>query len=275
MRPLTSIVSLQQAIQHAKHGASGFTTNFFASTEQIQFWIDRGALFYIEDTHGSLIFRRDRDFHHLYHFAANVDALGTILNKLNESKDYDVTLTSDLIGRNNDVQNLVAVYSQNGFTPYTSLFRMVRLADFDQFSDYQDTDVFFAEPTDAVRIFEFLEGLLDRFAEQIPVLEDIEKAIAQHSILTVRCSQGIGGVLFFKTTGLTSVIRYWFVNKDFRNLGIGARLIKTYFRLCHGECKRITLWVISNYEDAIQKYGHYGFQNDTIVDQIMMRQREA
>jgi GNAT superfamily N-acetyltransferase len=277
MQPITDSAQLFDAIQRVRQGSSGFTTTFFASREQAQAWIDRTALSYASHDHALLIFRRDRDFHHLYHVAADAKALTAALASLpspDVAAEPGAALTADLVGREADVRALAELYRRAGFAQYTSLFRMVRLADPAAVDDYEDPQVVFAGPADAPAILAFLERLLDRFAEQTPDLDEIDQAIAKQNIIIVRRGSELGGLLFFETTGQTSILRYWFVDDRHRNEGIGARLIKTFFRLCRGG-KRIMLWVIADNSDAIAKYQHYGFRAESLVDQIMIRKRGA
>lgn len=264
---------LFDAIQRVKHGATGFTTSFFATRDQAQAWIDRGALLCVNAEGALLILRRDRDFHHLYHAAANPEALAAALAAL-EGTDFGAALATDLVGREADVEAMARVYAGAGFAPYTSLFRMVRLADPARPDDYEDPAVEFAAPGDEEAIAAFFERLLDRFSEQIPELDEIAAAIARRNIIIVRQGDELGGLLFFETTGLTSTLRYWHVSDRRRNQGIGARLIKTFFRLCRAS-RRIMLWVIADNADAIAKYQHYGFQGESLVDRIMIVKKDA
>jgi RimJ/RimL family protein N-acetyltransferase len=125
-------------------------------------------------------------------------------------------------------------------------------------------------PDDAPAVHSFLARLLDRYTEQLPEKDEIEASAAQGSLLVVRRGEDLGGILIFEATGQTSVLRYWFVNDRFRDQGIGARLIKTFFRICRGS-RRIVLWVIADNHDSIAKYGHYRFQPEGLVDRVMIR----
>lgn len=277
MEQLRDSARLQEAIQRIKRGAAGFTTTCFASPAQLEAWIERGVLSSLESERSLILLRRDRDFHHIYHVAADAEALSASLAALssrNGAADFGSALTADLVGRDADVRALADLYRRAGFAEYTSLFRMVRLADPATPDDYEDPQVVLAEPVDAPAILAFLERLLDRFAEQIPDRAEIDQAIARQNIIIIRRGPELGGLLFFETTGQTSILRYWFVDDRHRNEGIGARMIKTFFRLCRAS-KRIMLWVIADNADAIAKYQHYGFRAESLVDQIMIRKRGA
>jgi GNAT superfamily N-acetyltransferase len=270
MESVTALPQLKEAFQRVKGKATNFTTNLFAQPEQVRTWIDRRCLFVRSSRGAILVFRRDRDFYHLYHVAADGHALGAALAGL-RGLEPDGALAADLVGREPEVALLADVYASGGFRRYTSLVRMARIGGHGtRPDDYEDPGVLFACPDDAPTILAFLERLLDRFAEQVPELGDLEDAAAAGNILLAWHGQDLGGVLIQGTTGLTSVLRHWFVDDRRRGQGTGSRLIKTFFRLCRTS-RRITLWVISDNENAIAKYRHYGFQAEPLIDQIMLR----
>ena len=272
--PLTRKSDLLNAIQSAGWGASGVITNWFASPDQVQYWIDRDVLSIVEFPRGVLIFRRDRDFHHIYHVAMDREALSAALASLGSAAATGDVLTSDIVGRPEDVQAIAGIYNDHGFREHNSLFRMVRSSGFPHVEDPRDPEVVFGEAGDVDPIRGFFDRLLDRFTDQIPEPDEIRRAVARHNVILIRRGQGLGGMLLFETTGLTSVLRYWYVNPEYRDQRIGGRLIKTFFHLCRPS-KRIILWVDSDNTDGIAKYRHYGFTLENLVDRIMIKEGEA
>ena len=273
-RPLTRKSDLLNAIQSAGCEASGAITNWFASPDRVQYWIDRDVLSIIEFPRGILIFRRDRDFHHICHVAADHEALSVALASLDSVIAFGDVLTSDIVGRPEDVQAIAGIYKDHGFHEHNFLFRMVRSSGFERVEDPRDPEVVFGEAGDVDPIYGFFDRLLDRFTDQISELDEIREAVARHNVILIRRGQGLGGVLLFETTGLTSVLRYWYVNPEYRDQRIGGRLIKTFFYLCRAS-KRIILWVVSDNTDGIAKYGHYGFTPENLVDRIVIKEGEA
>ena len=114
---------------------------------------------------------------------------------------------------------------------------------------------------------------IDPLTEQIPTIRDLEDWAKTGQILVVRRGDTLGGVLIFEITGVAAVLRYWFVNQEATNQGIGSKLIRTFFHLCRN-CRRISLWVIANNKDSIRKYDHYGFSCDNMLDHILVRQSQ-
>jgi ribosomal protein S18 acetylase RimI-like enzyme len=179
-------------------------------------------------------------------------------------------LVSDLLGREDVLGPIARAYEAAGFRTHTTLIRMVRIVDESLPDGGEYDDVTFAEPADVAAIRAFLAQLLDRFADQIPEEDELHSAVARQNILIVRRYGELAGLLIFDKTGLTTTLRYWYVGPEFRNEGIGARLIKTLFRIARGG-RRIVLWVARENGVSIEKYKHYGFQVEPLIDQIMMR----
>ena len=258
-----------EAIQRVKQAAGLPIANWFAGVGQLERWTAAGTLSYLESPGALLIFRRDRDFHHVYHVAADAGALGEALGLLPDAGLSPALFTAEIVGRPEDVPPIAAIYQAHGFARHTSLTRMARLAVAGDAALPEDSEVAFGGPADQPSIQEFLDGVLDRFRDRMPDTEELAELLSQRKVLVVRRGTEVGGVLIFEATGLTSHLRYWYVNPSFRDQGIGARLIKTFFRLSSGG-KRIILWVVADNTDAIDKYQHYGFRPESLVDWIMI-----
>ncbi len=267
---IRQISELQASLQRFSRAGNGATTTWFASAELSQQWIESDALLFEPFDDCLLLFRRDRDFYHVYHVAATAEALSAALATL-DSATFDVAITADLIGRGEALGALADLYAERGFAPYKSLIRMSRITQGASADDFVDPEVSVALPADAPAILAFLERLLDRFAEQIPEGKELAEACVRQNVLVLRQGTDLGGILYFENMGQTTILRYWFVDKGFREQGIGARLIKTMFRHCHSG-RRILLWVISDNVSAIAKYQRYGFTIEGLTDQVMIKQ---
>jgi len=256
------VESLFEALHRTRRGS----TNFFAAREQVEQWTALGLLSWVETKDCLLIFRRSRDLHHVCHVASSADALTDALASSTLPKG---PLVSDLVGRENDLAPMTSAYQTAGFRKHTALIRMVRMVD-DSLPCQEHSDVAFAGPSDIADIRAFLLKLLDRFADQIPEEDELRSAAARQNILIVRRHRELGGVLVFDRTGLSTTLRYWYVHPEFRSEGIGARLINVFFRLSRGS-RRIVLWVVQDNTASVEKYRHYGFQKELLMDQIMTR----
>src|SRR5262249_62351967 len=109
----------------------------------------------------------------------------------------------------------------------------------------------------------------DRFADQLPTPYEIEAAITARQIFIIKQNGEIAALLFFETQGLTSTIRYWLVASQFHSRGFGSALIRHYF-VTPPAVRRFMLWVTATNENAIQKYQHYGYKPDGLVDHVLV-----
>lgn len=69
---------------------------------------------------------------------------------------------------------------------------------------------------------------------------------------------------------MTWYLRYWFTSSKYRNQGVGAKLLKSSLFLAK-ETKRQILWVISENENAIKRYEHYGFKRELMNDYVLIK----
>ena len=257
MEPVGNIGQVYSAVQKAKTGASGFVTNFFPVQRKLQGWIEQGDLFCESDESAVLFFRKDRDFRHLYFCAANAAVLQERMTASVVLKKERVM--TDLIGNEAALSDLLVVLKAVGFRQYTRLCRMARTAPVEtQKQSPIDSQVVCATQADCRAILDLLETSFDRYGEQLPMLYELETAVADRQILVAKHEGAIAGLLFFETQGFTSTVRYWLVDEPFRSFRFGSALMHRYFET---QCavRRFILWVIADNENAIQKYRHYAF----------------
>jgi ribosomal protein S18 acetylase RimI-like enzyme len=129
--------------------------------------------------------------------------------------------------------------------------------------------VVWADIADRDGILGLLNRSFDPYADQIPTPYEIEAAIASRQILAIKCDGSLAALLFFETQGFTSTVRYWVVAEEFQSRGFGSALIRHYFA-AQGAVRRFILWVTVDNDNAVQKYRHYGYQPDGLVDHVMV-----
>jgi hypothetical protein len=149
------------AIQTVKAGAAHFHTNFFPAGQKLQDWVERNEL-HGESCPGALfLFRRDRDFWHLYFCAASPaalrDGIATRAGLPNER------IVTDVVGAENAVSDILTQLTAAGFLPYRQLYRMARPGP----SDWPtavgaEPPVTLAGRADTPAILALLEGAFDR-----------------------------------------------------------------------------------------------------------------
>jgi len=268
MTSVQTVAQVFDAIQQAKTGASDFTTNFFPVEKRLQDWIAKGELACEQTSGAAFFFRKDRDFQHLYYCASDASALQAGISALTVPKSEKVAL--DVVGKEAGLADFLTRWEQSGFRCYTKLFRMARIAT--QVTAVNDeAEIEFAQAGDATQILSLLEEQFDCYGEQIPLLYELETAISQQQILVARRDGEVAGLLFFETQGVSSTLRFWTVAEKFRTLKLGSALMRRYFTT-QNTVKRFVLWVAADNANAIQKYEHYGYKPDGLVDYVLVNQ---
>jgi len=267
MALITSVEQVFEGIQRAKGGASAFCTNFFPVRDKIKIWLEHHELRGEIRDGAALFLRKDNKCSHVYFCAGSPALLNAELAKVEELKREPVT--ADLIGNEEGLEMLSGALKQSGFRHYSRLMRLARMAQSEVISQQNQVDL--AEPTDAPAIIELLEAAFDPYADQLPMRYEIDSAIANRQIFTIKHAGHLAALLFFETQGLTSSIRYWAVAGRFRAHGYGSALIRHYF-LAHNTVSRFILWVTAKNENAVQKYQHYGYAPDGLVDEVLVNE---
>jgi hypothetical protein len=269
MRAVGSIPEVLDLIQQVKAQSSAYCTNFFPVTGKLQPWIEHQELF-METHEGAAFFlRNDRGFKHLFFCAPDLSSLQRGLDVLPSHKTERIVL--DLVGDGPILENLLSLLELAGFRRYKQLCRMTRIAQAQPAREFGQSEprTEFASREDCAAIARLLDASFDVYAEQLPAAYEIERAVDEHQILVVKQQQDLAGLLFFETQGFTSAVRFWLVAEQFRSARCGAALMRQYIAL-HDDVRRFVLWVMKDNPNAIQKYQHYGYQPDKLVDHVLI-----
>lgn len=267
MTPIRTVSQVFDAIQQAKAGAVDFCTNFFPVQRRVQEWIDHEELQGDFRNGASFYFRRDRDFHHLYFCAASQTALKREVACLSELNSARMVL--DLVGNETGMNGLLALWEASGFRLYKQLCRMARASGPGAPASSEiESRVEFAEKTDCEEILALLEQSFDRYGEQLPTRLELEAAVESRQVLVSKHDAVVAGLLFFETQGLSSTLRFWAVAPECRMLRFGSALMQHYFAT-QSAVRRFVLWVATDNLDALEKYRHYGYAPDGLVDFVL------
>jgi len=266
MSPVRTAGEVLEAIQKIKAGSTAFCTNCFPVQSKLENWVAHQELSSELFEGATFFLRADRDFAHLYFCASNASAFGQQLQLLSASTTQKLAI--DLIGPEPSLVELLKLTEQAGFSRYSRLVRLARVAS--AATPVQAaSEVGVASERDASAILGLIEHSFDRFADQLPGLYEIEAAIARRQIFVIKLNGEIAALLFFETQGLTSAIRYWLVAAQFHSRGLGSALMRRYFS-SQSAVRRFILWVTATNDNAIQKYQHYGYQPDGLVDHVLV-----
>lgn len=265
MKRILETSSIFNYIQEIKNESDGFIANFFPNKKNLGNWIHEKRLFF--DFHPKCLFllRKDKDFFRVYFFSSDTDSLGRSLQKL--SMSIKATIVIDLVSKFDISHDTIAVLKDNSFKRYAVFFRMINISDFKKFGTLGNSGITFAQMKDNIQIYQLLGQHFDQYSEAPPTLNEISDAIKTESILIINKSNEITALLYFDRIGHTNILRYWYVNNEYRGQKLGSRIIRRYFFECKNE-KKIFLWVERKKMNTIAKYQHYGFKFDGLKDYI-------
>jgi len=270
MRKVGSMDEVYAALQAVKNKASAYCTNFFPVPNKLLARIEAGQLLLDASPDAVVFLNPDCDFWRIHFCAANPAALRRKFESLATIKTDPVVI--EIIQPENQTDDLLPVIKAIGFRPYARLCRLARAGSAQPAEKSVDAgQAVYAAAADAREIHELIDDSFDRYAEQIPQKADIEIALKNRQILIVKNNQTIAGLLYFETTGASSAIRYWLVSQKFRSLSYGSVLMRNYLAT-HSAIRRFTLWVMADNEGALQKYRHYGYTNDGLIDQVLVNE---
>jgi hypothetical protein len=261
---------VSDAIQQVKAGAPAYCTNFFPVQRKLQEWVEHGELLVENRGEAAFFLRQDRDFWHFYFCARDVAALRREITALADLRSR--RLAADLVGSEEALRDVIGALASAGFRPHARLQRMARAGGpMTLQASTGDAPVGWTEQADGPAVLDLLEAAFDRFADQLPLLREIEAAIAARQILAVKVEGTLAAVLYFETQGFTSTVRYWAVAAQFRARRLGAVLMRRYLE-SHSAVRRFTLWVVADNRNAIEKYRHYRYEPDGLVDHVLVNE---
>ena len=158
-----------------------------------------------------------------------------------------------------------------GLRHYKHLVRMAR-TDRKETTPSCDSEwtelIVLADRRDAGAFLDLIAGAFDRYAKQLPLLHEIETAAEASQVLLLRRGNNLAGSLLFETRGVMSTLRFWAVAEPFRELRVGSALMRHYLTT-QKAVRRFVLWVNADNKDTIEKYRHYHYATDGVVDYVL------
>ena len=176
----------------------------------------------------------------------------------------DVVIKNDGKG---EVETLKAI----GFEAYKYLYRMSHIGQLADENWEKADGVIHASMADCRLVYSALQKDFDPICEQLPSLREIKDYAQREQLLLIKDGEKLCGFLIFELSGKTSwYLRYWYTSPEYRNQRIGAKLLQTALTIGK-ETKRQQLWVISDNDNAIKRYEHYGFKKESINDYVLIK----
>lgn len=232
-----------------------YVTNLYSLPE---LWINKGIVYYESFETSIFFFKKNPDFYNVYYCASDHIALKQGLIRLSKLYPKE-TFVFDVIGGN-------LIIKESGYDVHSTLIRMSRT----NTKELNDSSIGLADHSDIEEIQRIFYRHFDKYSEHLPLDEDIKDWIdKKHLYIYTEYSQIVGFVIF-DITGLRSCLRYWFVHPHFREKGIGSMLLRRFFCVAQNTKYQI-LWVISDNENAIKRYEHYGFKKENLTNYVYIR----
>ena len=271
MDNLLSKDTYQELISDIRFLKEKFFTNFFWNDDTHNQWIEHHELSYAKLSERTvLIFRKNDGFKNLYYITANLDDLGQQLKIWSETNKE--CYVCDIVGREKDIEPLQHIFSSIGFSICRMLKRMVRVKDISDLSPVENNYISYASYDDISAIHEILETFFDKYSEQLPTEYELQKQIDKHGVILYKEASKIGGIVIFDDLKATMQLKYWLVLPEFRDKHIGTLLYNAMMYDCRN-AKRQMHWVVSDNDNAIKRYLHYGYKFDSLIDTILLKQK--
>lgn len=270
MERIISSEQVQSFVAEVRNLRQGYVTNFFWDEQKHPYWLEDGGFLYQKSEGCYLLVHKNLNFSNLFYIACNMDAVSNAIKQVHFDDDSVIDVVIKNEGRG-EVESLRAV----GFETYKYLYRMSHIGLLADDSWEKAYDVIYASKADCQFVYDALQKDFDPICEQLPSLKEIEDYAQRDQLLVIKDGEKLCGFLIFEMSGKTSwYLRYWYTSPEYRNQKIGAKLLKTAL-VIGKESKRQQLWVISENENAIKRYEHYGFQKEPINDFVMIKYKKV
>ncbi|MBQ6038518.1 MAG: GNAT family N-acetyltransferase [Bacteroidaceae bacterium] len=267
MHKVQSYEQIQEFIVRIRSLRSGFVTNFYWDEKRHPYWIGSGTFFFIEGEGCILLLHQNISFYNLYYIATSFESVSSQVNMLPVDSDIIV----DIVCRGDGIKERNAFHDMD-FIDYCHLYRMSHVGQMAQEDWWEDANVKYASPKDITIIRKVFQDEFDPLCEQLPSDKEIQDFIERNQLFIIKENGNLCGFLISEQDGVTWYLRYWYTSPDYRNRGIGAKLLKT--SLIHSiDSKRQIFWVISENENAIKRYEHYGFKRENMNDFVMIKKK--
>ena len=271
MIPVRSPQFVMDQTETVKFVSRTLMTNFYFNKDMLDYWTRMALLFHEKIGETAFFFKKDLDFFHLYYVSPSYDELGRGLEALSSRPAIFAT---DVITKIGEGVAVLDIFHDHGFYRYRTLVRMCMTKSPHSQKTADSAEIRFARKDDIDKLHDILTGNFDRYAEQIPSTDEIAMDVENNKIIVKEKNGVIAGLIHYDLIGLTSHLRRWFVNPDYRDQHVGSKLLRSYFSLSH-KATRFILWVLQANENAIKRYLHYGYREDNLIDTIFINQEQV
>lgn len=268
MDKIISAEQVQDFVVDIRSLRQGFVTNFFWDDQKHPYWVVDSSMLYQKSVGCYLLAHQCGSFSNLFYIACNMVAVTNAIQQSTFENDIVIDVVVKKEG-NGEVEALKAI----GFDTYKSLYRMSHIGMLADDTWEKSEEVIYANMTDCQLVYDALQKDFDPICEQLPSLQEVKDYAQRSQLLIIKDEGRLCGFLIFELSGTTSwYLRYWYTSPEYRNQRVGAKLLKTALMIGK-DTKRQQLWVISDNENAIKRYEHYGFQKEDLNDYVMIKRK--
>lgn len=267
MDKIISYDQVQEMIGQIRSLKNGFVTNFYWDNNKHPYWITEGTLVYDLKSESILLIHHADGFSNLYYIATNIE---TTLKHFKEL-EIENPVVADIIIKG-DNKDSINIFLKNGFEEYRHLIRMAHVGLMPVEDWGVEQTAIFATKDDIEPLSKELFQGFDPLSEQLPSKQELSDYIDREEIFLVKDNNNICGFIIFEIVGVTWYLRYWYTSPNYRDLGIGTKLLKASLIKAKGS-KRQILWVMSHNENAIKRYEHYGFKKELMNDYVLIKRK--
>lgn len=258
-------------ITSIKDNSKSYATNFYIAINEVEKWMNKKEIKVLCEDPQLLIWTIAEAGCRRLYFAGDMDFLKKSIKKCNF--DGCLPLAVDIIGKENDITEMSSIFLQNTFTKRTKLVRLsmnLKKSDNDfTCKKEENLNINYLEQNNIAEVERMFSNYFDFCADRIPDKEDIREGITNREIIVEPYDKGIKGFVWFERKKLTALIRYWCVDNDFRDSGVGSMLMSKYYSLTSNSPRHL-LWVKEENENALKRYLHYGYKPDGIEDLVLI-----
>lgn len=266
MTRLQNIGQIQELIAEIRNLRKGYLTNFYLDNFKHQTWIEFGDFKFERIGETLFFFRTSDNFTSLFYCSTTFEELKSAIIHLEQIYPELVKMV-DIVGSDAQCKPIKQLLENCGYSTYRQLVRMSRITPAENF-EIINPNVTYATLEDSKIVRDLLCQYFDARCEQIPYLEELEEYAKNNQILVYKELGEILGFVILESNRSTHYLRYWFVHPEYREKKIGSILIKFFFYVGRNT-RRQLFWVITDNDNAIKRYRHYGFVEENLFDFVM------
>ncbi len=266
MEKIISIELLLQLAGQVRNLRKGFITNFYTDVFKHGIWIKKEALFFEKSGDTLFLIKKNETFWNIFYCSTTISELSEALDYFKTNYPTQIMMV-DVVGTDEQSASIIKMLTEKNYTDYSSLVRMSRITPRDNI-EYKNENLCYADVADADEILKILTKYFDARCEQIPYIEELKEYAEKNCIILYKEVSRILGFVVFESNANTHYLRYWFVYPEYRDKKIGSILLNRFFH--EGRSTRRQLfWVMTNNDNAIKRYRHYGFAEENLFDYVM------